>query len=52
VDPGRPPPHTRFRKGQSDNPGGWSKKNLPALLADMPNEPVLVTRHRRASKNH
>jgi len=52
VDLGRPPPHTRFRKGQSGNPGGWSKKNLPALLADMPNEPVLVTRHRRASKNH
>jgi hypothetical protein len=35
--------HTRFRKGQSGNPGGRSKKNLPALLADALNEPVFVT---------
>jgi len=34
---------TRFRKGQSGNPGGRSKKNLPALLADALNEPVFVT---------
>ena len=43
VGPGRPPLHTRFRKGQSGNPGGRSKKNLPALLADALNEPVFVT---------
>ena len=35
--------HTRFRKVQSGNPGGRSKKNLPALLADALNEPVFVT---------
>ena len=34
VGPGRPPLHTRFTKGQSGNPGGRSKKNLSALLAD------------------
>jgi hypothetical protein len=43
VGPGRPPLHTRFRKGQSGNPGGRSKKKLHALLADALNEPVLVT---------
>jgi hypothetical protein len=43
VGPGRPPLHTRFRKGQSGNPGGRTKKNLPALLADALNEPVFVT---------
>ena len=43
VGPGRPPLHTRFRKGQSGNPGGRSKKNLPSLLADALNEPVFVT---------
>ena len=43
VGPGKPPLHTRFRKGQSGNPGGRSKKDLPALLADALNEPVFVT---------
>lgn len=43
VGPGRPPLHTRFRKGQSGNPGGRTQKNLPALLADALNEPVFVT---------
>ena len=43
VGPGRPPLHTRFRKGQSGNPGGRSKKKLSALLADALNEPILVT---------
>jgi hypothetical protein len=33
VGPGRPPLHTRFRKGQSGNPGGRSKKKLRALAA-------------------
>jgi hypothetical protein len=31
--PGRLPLHTGFRKGQSGNPGGRSKKKLHALLA-------------------
>ena len=43
VGPGRPPLHTRFRKGQSGNPGGRSTKSLPALLADALNETVVVT---------
>ena len=43
VGPGRPPLHTRFRKGQSGNPGGRSKKKLHALLADALNEPAFVT---------
>ena len=43
VDPGRPPLHTRFQKGQSGNPGGRSTKSLPALLADALNETVVVT---------
>jgi hypothetical protein len=43
MGPGRPPLHTRFRKGQSGNPGGRSKKKLHALLADALSEPVFVT---------
>ena len=43
VGPGRPPLHTRFRKGQSGNPGGRRQKNLPVLLADALDEPVFVT---------
>ena len=43
VGPGRPPLHSRFRKGQSGNPGGRRKKQLPALLADALNETVFVT---------
>ena len=53
VGPGRPPLHTRFKKGQSRNPSGRSAKNLPALLADALNERVFVTidgRHRQMTK--
>ena len=53
LGPGRRPLHTRFRKGQSGNPGGRSKKNLPALLAGALNEPVFVTitgRRRKITK--
>ena len=35
--------HTRFRKGQSGNPGGRRTKSLPALLAAALNETVSVT---------
>jgi hypothetical protein len=35
--------HTRFRKGQSDNPGGRSQKKLHALLADALSKQVFVT---------
>src|SRR5258708_34284104 len=43
VGPGRPPLHTRFKKGQSGNPGGRSRKTLPALLADALDETVSIT---------
>src|SRR6266446_643786 len=53
VGPCRPPLHTRFKKGQSGNPGGRSAKSLPALLADALNETVVVTidgRRRKVTK--
>src|SRR5215471_5544467 len=39
----KPPLHTRFKKGQSGNPRGRTKKNLPARLVAALNEPVFVT---------
>jgi Family of unknown function (DUF5681) len=53
VGPGRPPLHTRFKKGQSGNPGGRRTKSLPALLANALNETVVVTidgRRRKITK--
>src|ERR1700730_11506990 len=53
VGPGRPPLHTRFKKGESGSPGGRSAKSLPALLADALNETVVVTidgRRRKITK--
>src|SRR5882724_7858684 len=53
VGPGRPPLHTRFKKGQSGNPGGRRVKSLPALLADALNETVVMTidgRRRKITK--
>ena len=53
VGPGRPPLHTRFKKGQSGNPGGRRTKSLPALLAYALNETVVVTidgRRRKLTK--
>jgi Family of unknown function (DUF5681) len=50
VGPGRPPLHTRFKKGQSGNSGGRSAKTLPALLADALNETIVVTIDRRRRK--
>jgi hypothetical protein len=35
--------HTRFEKGQSGNPRGRPKKDLPALLLAALDEPVSVT---------
>ena len=43
VGPGRPPLHTRFKKGQSGNPRGPRRKDLPALLVAALDEPVVVT---------
>jgi hypothetical protein len=43
VGRGKPPVHTRFKKGQSGNPRGPRPKNLPALLVEALNEKVTVT---------
>jgi Family of unknown function (DUF5681) len=45
VGYGKPPPHTRFKKGQSGNPRGRpaGAKNLKTLLTDALNEFVIVT---------
>ena len=53
VGRGKPPLHTRFRKGRSGNPKGPRKKDLPALLLAALNETVTVDkdgRRRRISK--
>ena len=44
VGYGKPPHHTRFKKGQSGNPRGRSagSKNLSSLLSEALNEPVVV----------
>ena len=44
VGYGRPPKHTRFRKGQSGNPRGRPKgrRNLASDLADELNERIVV----------
>ena len=45
IGRGRPPLHTRFKKGQSGNPRGPRprQKNLPALLVAALNEPVVAS---------
>jgi hypothetical protein len=43
VGRGKPPVHSRFKKGQSGNPSGRRPKNLPPLLVDALNEKVVVT---------
>lgn len=47
VGPGKPPLHTRFKKGQSGNPRGRQAKNLPALLVEALNQPVAITENGR-----
>jgi hypothetical protein len=46
----KPPLHTRFKKGQSGNPRGRPKKDLPGLLVAALNEPVFVTTNGRRRK--
>src|SRR5215471_10561109 len=43
VGRGKPPVHTRFKKGQSGNPRGPRPKNLPALMVEALNKKVTVT---------
>jgi hypothetical protein len=43
VGRGKPPLHSRFKKGHSGNPRGRRPKTLPALLVRALNEPVMVT---------
>ena len=43
VGRGKPPVHTRFKKGQPGNPRGPRPKNLPALLIEGRDEPVTAT---------
>src|SRR5712671_3028707 len=44
VGYGKPPRHTRFKRGRSGNPRGRppGSKNLPTLLSEALNEPVIV----------
>jgi hypothetical protein len=53
VGPGRPPLHTRFKKGQSGNPRGSRAKQLSVLIAEALDQKTVVTldgRRRRITK--
>jgi hypothetical protein len=43
VGRGKPPVHSRFKKGQSGNPRGPRPKNLAALLVAALDEPMVAT---------
>jgi len=42
VGRGKPPVHSRFKKGQFGNPRGPLPENLPALLVEALSETVVV----------
>jgi hypothetical protein len=42
VGRGKPPVHTRFKKGQSGNPRGPRAKNLPALWIEALDAPAIL----------
>ena len=50
VGHGKPPVGTRFKKGQSGNPGGRAKKNPPPLLVRKFDEQVVVATNGRRQK--
>ena len=52
VGYGKPPVHTRFKKGQSGNPRGRAKggKNLATLLGETLNETVTINENGRRRK--
>src|SRR5215472_1787965 len=52
VGYGKPPHHTRFKKGQSGNPRGrpCGSKNLKTLLSEALSEPVIITEDGRQRK--
>jgi len=52
VGYGKPPRHTRFKKGRSGNPKGKTRgsKNLSSLLSDALSEPVFVVENGRRRK--
>ncbi len=52
VGYGKPPQHTRFKKGQSGNPRGRAKrvKNLAAVISETLDEPITVTENGRRRK--
>jgi hypothetical protein len=50
VGHGKPPMGSRFKKGQSGNPGGRSTKTAPPLLVRKFNEQVVVATNGRRQK--
>ena len=52
VGYGKPPEHTRFKKGQSGNPRGRPKrnKNFATVFAEILNETVTITENGRRRK--
>ena len=52
VGYGRPPTHTRFKKGQSGNPNGRRKgqKNMASIVAAVLNRPVTIRFDNKAGR--
>jgi Family of unknown function (DUF5681) len=52
VGYGKPPLHTRFRKGQSGNPKGRAKgtRNFATIFSDAMTRPVIITENGKRKK--